>query len=162
MKFLAVVLAVFFAATDASPSVKTQRLSGTSIRGGLDTRKLMEKAVKVDRQGRRILSSTYFQVTSDYSVQFDTCVSLKTEPSENQAIIFDDALIKYTKQGDIIPQESYILFNVCETKYCGYYAKDDNLFMIDLASYMYSFSAYYLQRQEVYCAACEDSISYCE
>lgn len=161
MKFLATALLAFVAATEAARSATTQKLRGTTIRDGPSARKLLEKAVKVDRHGQRVLSNNDFQVTSSYSLKFDTCVSLKTEPSTDQAIIFDDALIEYTTKGEIIPQKSYILFDVCETKYCDMYAKGDNMYMIDLSTYMYAFSEYYLQRQEAYCVACADSTDYC-
>jgi hypothetical protein len=162
MKFFAVALAAFVAATNAAPSAKTQNLSGSSIRGGLDaSRKIMEKAYKVNRQGQRVLDGN-FELSSAYSLQFNTCVSLKTEPTENGDIIFDDALIKYTTDGAISPQKSFILFNVCETAYCDYYANDDNLYMIDIATYMSAFTEFYVTREEEYCSACQDSVSYCK
>lgn len=103
-----------------------------------------------------------FELSSAYSLQFDTCVSLTTEPSEDGGVIFDDALIKYTSDGYIVPQKSYVLFSVCKTAYCDYYAKDDNLYMIDLATYMGAISEFYQEREESYCSACVDSYNYCK
>lgn len=162
MKFFAVILTAMVAATDAVPSAKSQMLAGSSIRGGIDQEKILAKAVRVNHKGERLLDqSQTFTLSSLYSLQFDKCVSLKAEPSDTGSIIFDDDLLPYTSKGSIVPQKSYILFNVCQTKYCEY-ATNDNLYMIDLDTYMAAIPSWYQEREANYCSACVDSYSYCK
>lgn len=149
MRFAAAVFAFLVAACDAA----------APIRRRLDKRKIMENAVRVNSKGERHLNQD-FEMSSGYSIQFNHCVSLKTEPY-NDEIMFADDLIRYTSKGQIVSQQSYILFNVCETKFCDYYSDDDNLFMIDIDTYMASITEVYLERQENYCTACLKSRGYC-
>jgi len=151
MKFLAVALGAFllFASSDVS----------SALRPRLDKRMIMENAVRVNSKGERHLDQN-FEVSAGYSIQFNKCVALKTEPY-NDEIMFADSLMEYTAKGQIISEKSYILFNVCETKFCDYYSDDDNLFMIDIDTYMAATSAYYLTVQESYCGACHISQEFC-
>jgi hypothetical protein len=132
---------------------------GTPIRRRLDKRKIMENAVRVNSKGERHLNQN-FELSGGYSIQFNHCVSLKTEPA-NDDIMFAEDLIEYTAKGAIVSEKSYILFNVCETKFCDYYSGDDNLFMVDVETYMASITDIYQERQENYCAACQTSRSFC-
>lgn len=160
MKIFAFVLAVLAAATNAS---KTERVSGNRLPADSKaSRMIMEHAVRVNRQGERILQENHFELSSLYSFQFDTCVSLRTQPNENAEFIFDTDLEQYASKGAIVPQKSYILFNVCLTKYCDYYKADDNLFMIDVNTYMAAIGDYFVARHEEYCSACVDSTDYCK
>ena len=132
---------------------------GKPIRRRLDKRKIMEKAIRVNSKGERHLSQD-FELTAGYSIQFNHCVSLKTEPA-NDDIMFAEDLIEYTAKGTIVSEKSYILFNVCETKFCDYYSDDDNLFMVDVETYMASVTDIYEERQQSYCTACQTSRSFC-
>jgi len=150
MRFFAATLFAFLvAACDAA----------APIRRRLDKRKIMENAVRVNSKGERHLNQN-FELSSGYSIQFNQCVSLKTEPY-NDEVMFAEDLIEYTSTGKIVAQQSYILFNVCETKFCDYYSDDDNLFMIDIDTYMASITDVYLDRQENYCYACQQSRGFC-
>ena len=150
MKFLVAAVSAFLvAAADV----------GTPVRRRLDKRKLMEKAIRVNSKGERHLNQD-FELTAGYSIQFNHCVSLKTEPA-NDDIMFAEDLIEYTAKGKIVSQKSYILFNVCETKFCDYYSDDDNLFMVDVETYMASVTDIYEERQQSYCTACQTSRSFC-
>lgn len=155
---LALVALVAAARTMASETV-----SGRSIRAdSAASRRIMEHAVRVNRQGERILQENKFELTAMYTFNFDKCVSIRTEPSDAGEIIFDATLEQYASKGEIVPAKSYILFNVCKTKYCDYYKADDNLFMIDIGTYMAAIADYYVSRHEAYCDACVDSTTYCQ
>jgi hypothetical protein len=119
----------------------------------------MEKAIPVNRKGERLLNQN-FELTGAYSLQFNKCISLPMEADED-GIMFADDLLSYTAQGEIVTQKSYILFNVCPTKYCSYYASDDNLYMVDLATYMDSIVDFYMDRNDAYCGACQEAEEYC-
>jgi hypothetical protein len=99
------------------------------------------------------------QMSSKYSVQFNTCVSIPTQPSDD-ALLFSDSLISYTKKGQIVSQKSYVLFNVCPTNSCSY-ESNENLYMIDINSYMKAVTAYYADWTQSYCEACEDDRDHC-
>jgi hypothetical protein len=126
----------------------------------LNKRMLMENAVRVNRKLERHLNQN-IELSAGYSIQFNQCVGLKTEPY-NDEIMFADSLIEYTSKGQVVAQKSYVLFNVCETQYCDYSASDDNLFMVDIDSFMAAISVFYGDMQENYCAACQNSYNYCQ
>jgi hypothetical protein len=150
MKFiLAVITAFLVAATGAAAPVRRR----------LDKRKIMESAIRVNSKGERHLNQN-FELSSGFSVRFNQCVSLKTEPA-NDDIMFAEDLIEFTAKGQIVSEKSFILFNVCETKFCDYYSDDDNLFMVDIDTYMASITDIYEERQQHYCTACLTSQNFC-
>ena len=160
--FTLALVALVAVALDAR-TMASETVSGRSIRAdSAASRRIMEHAVRVNRQGERILQENKFELTSMYSFNFDKCVSIRTEPSDAGEIIFDATLEQYASKGEIVPAKSYILFNVCKTKYCDYYKADDNLFMIDIGTYMAAIADYYVSRHEAYCDACVDSTTYCQ
>ena len=126
----------------------------------LNKHMLMENAVRVNRKLERHLDQN-IELSAGYSIQFNQCVGLKTEPY-NDEIMFADSLIEYTSKGQVVAQKSYVLFNVCETQYCAYSANDDNLFMVDINSFMAAISVFYGDMQENYCTACQNSYNYCQ
>jgi hypothetical protein len=160
MKLLIVLASALLAQAGTVP----RNLAGTAIHGAAYHQKLLSKAVRVNRQGERILNEGQQNeaLTSAHSIQFDTCVALKTEPTDNEQFIFSEGLSQYTSNGNIVVEQSYVLFSVCKTIYCDYYAKGDNLYMIDLATYMDTIAEFYAERQENYCAACLNSYQYCQ
>lgn len=141
---------VFVAASDAAaPSTEMGRSRLGSI---------LSNAVPVNSNGKqRSLENDYdafFYLTAGDSVQFSECISLKTEPY-NDEILFAQSLLPYTTKGQVVSQQSYVLFNVCNTK------SDCTKFMIDLDSYMAATSEYYVDQRDTYCSACQDSRNYC-
>jgi hypothetical protein len=156
-------LVALVAVTVDARTMASETVSGRTIRADSSaSRRIMEHAVRVNRQGERILQENKFELSAMYSFNFDKCVSIRTEPSDAGEIIFDATLEQYASKGEIIPAKSYILFNVCKTKYCDYYKADDNLFMIDIGTYMAAIADYYVSRHEAYCDACVDSTTYCQ
>lgn len=158
-------LVALVALTVDATSTASETVTGRTLRAdSAASRRIMEHAVRVNRQGERILqeNNNKFELTAMYSFNFDKCVSVRTEPSDAGEIIFDANLEQYASKGEIVPQKSYILFNVCKTKYCDYYKSDDNLYMIDIGTYMAAIADYYVSRHEAYCDACVDSYNYCK
>lgn len=151
MKFVAAILTAFFVAAEAkSKTVRVNR------------EELLRKATKVtDRSlvGDRKLDG-YSQISADHSIQFNSCISLTTEPADDD-IFYSDNNVAYAQSGNIVSEKSYVLFNVCETDYCDYKG-DDNLYMIDLQTYLGITIPYLPTRKQMYCYACEDSQEYCE
>ena len=148
-KFMAAALAALLVlASDAENNVRHFRL---------DKRKIMDKAVRLDRNGDRHLNQD-FELSSGYSIKFNQCVSLRTEPY-NDEILFSQSLLAYTAKGQVVSQKSYVLFTVCETKYCSY--EEDNTFMVDIDTYMAAISELYEDMKENYCDACQSSVNFC-
>lgn len=122
---------------------------------------LMKSAVKVDSNmipQRRLDEDDQFQVTSSYSIQFSTCVSLTMEA--DQDTMFGDDTIEYTKNGKIVAEKSYALFNLCETDNC-YYA-DENLYMVELSEFMQATVDYEPERVKQYCETCQEAQNWCQ
>lgn len=113
-----------------------------------------------------------FEITGDYTIQFNSCISLKTGPSYengngddggNGDILFNSDLIGYTQGGKIVNEKSFVLFNVCKTEYCSYYNQDTaSTYMIDINAYMQALTQYYLDEQQKFCASCYYNYEYCE
>lgn len=122
-----------------------------------DKQSLLRKAVKVG-SGRRLEQGA--QVTSAHSIKFNQCLSLSVEPQDMDTLTSEDN-IGYAMDGLIASQKSYVLFNVCETEYCSYAADDDNLYMVDLATYMQAVMEYLPTRKANYCDACQESYDTC-
>jgi hypothetical protein len=161
MKLFFVSAAVLLALL--AEAVVSLDLKGTRIRRALNKRKILEKAVPVQETslGRRLNNDENFELTGAYSLQFNKCISLPMEADEDSIMFYED-LLPYTKKGKIVTQKSYILFNVCPTAMCSYYASDDNLYMVELETYMDAIVDFYVDRYDEYCSACEDAKDYCE
>jgi hypothetical protein len=134
---------------------------------------LLQHAIPVDRNGhvrpqrqQRSLNQNnndqeQFEISGAYTVQFYKCASVSSQPYDDD-MLFDSNLLPYTTKGQIAAQKSFVLFNVCETQYCDFYtAGDENLYMVDVATYMTATTVNYQARKESYCTACASSENYC-
>jgi hypothetical protein len=145
------------------------------------TKALLKNAIQVDKSGNRVLENNgeRFEVTSEYSIQFSSCISLKTGPDEQQnnnnnnnnnnnaynqkGVLFNSDLVAYTQAGKIVNAKSYVLFNVCKTGYCSYENDDmKSTYLIGINDYMQSLAQYYLDEQQKFCAACYYNYNYCQ
>jgi hypothetical protein len=125
---------------------------------------LMSRAIKVTDQmnvSQRDLSSSSsnFQISPSHSIQFSSCVAIKSEPYDND-IFYSDTNIEYAKNGQIVSEKSYIVFNVCTTAICKYDGHE-NLYMISLDNYLTAVMGYYPTKTSRYCATCLTSQEYC-
>ena len=152
MKF---TIATIFAALGVT-TANAYKLAGQKAFNG---RKLMVNAIPVDKHGNvRQLNDQGFQITGDYSIQFNHCLSLKAEASDED-LMFGDNTASYTANGQILSEKSYVLFNVCKTADCVYEG-EDNLYMVQLEDYMDSILEIAAQDKENYCDACDED--YCK
>lgn len=149
----------FFSLLSAAMMAKALALSVDEKLRLLDRAIPLGKAAKATGRGRRL--DQEIQITAYESIQFDACVSLTTQLSEEmqeQIAYYNDLLNAY-QEGEIVSQKSFVLFNICQTEYCVYDA-EDNLYMIDLASYM-QLTGYRPQKTMDYCEACEQAQDWC-
>lgn len=121
---------------------------------------LLRNAIPVDKNGNRRLEQNEFQITGEYSIKFNHCLSLKIAADNYEDVMFDENLVQYTAEGKIVAQTSYVLFSVCQTENC-YYEDDESLYMVDLPTYMGSLIEGYQQKEENYCQACQESYETC-
>ena len=147
MKFSVAALLAAVGAT----AVDATKLAGKKV---FDGRKLLKNAIPVDKDGnRRRLNDNEFEITGEYSIQFNHCISLKAE-AEDEDLMFGEDTIAYTANGQILAEKSYVLFNVCQTEYC-YYESEEMMYMVDLETYMGSLLEIKQQAKENYCEACD-------
>lgn len=134
----------------------------SAAEAAIDHAALLRKAMPVDRQGRPRQLTAVTSINASVSIQFDKCVSLKTELSDamETTIGEDSTLLGYWKDGQISTEQSYVLFGICLTKYCTY-KTNTNLYMVDLPTWL-ELAGYRPQKTVDYCTACNNALSYCE
>jgi hypothetical protein len=96
------------------------------------------------------------EITSDYSVSFNTCLHIKV----NDENLYADDYVDYVKAGQVEAVKSMVVFDVCKTEYCEY-ESDSNLHSIDLATWVGSLVEAPVNKKESYCEACRESDEYC-
>mmetsp|Transcript_24602 Transcript_24602/g.34351 ORF Transcript_24602/g.34351 Transcript_24602/m.34351 type:complete len:740 (-) Transcript_24602:1345-3564(-) len=96
------------------------------------------------------------EISSDYSVSFNTCLHIKV----NDENLYDDDFVDYVKAGKVEAVKSMVIFDVCKTDYCEY-ESDSNLHSVDLATWVGSLVEAPVNKKENYCEACRDSDEYC-
>ena len=126
----------------------------------INKKALMRGAIPVDVNGNRRLEGEQFEITGEYSIKFNHCLSLKISSDQYEETLFDENVIAYTKEGKVLAQASYVLFNVCKTENC-YYDDDETLYMVDLPTYMGSIIEGAQDKSESFCQACEESYETC-
>ncbi|CAB9529054.1 expressed unknown protein [Seminavis robusta] len=89
-----------------------------------DSQKLVREALPLDRS---LEYQGSFQISGEYSIQFDTCVSLKIEADED--IMLGQDTYEFTENGQLVKQKSYAIFNLCRNGNCKSY-------MASLSNYM--------------------------
>jgi len=126
--------------------------------------RLLDRAIPVGKSAREMSHRKLdqgLQITAYDSIQFNSCVSMKTQLDEEmqQQIAYYNDLLQSYQNGQIVSQKSFVLFSICQTDYCSYEA-EDNLYMIDLATYM-GLTGYRPQKTMDYCDACEQAQNWC-
>lgn len=128
----------------------------TFRRGDPSTEALLKKARPYKKKdtaaasSRRRLEDDDFAVDGTYSLKFSQCVDVKLLDND----LFDEDVIEYTKTGQIISAKSYALFHVCQDNDC-YYDSEDDLYMVDLPTYVMNAAGYHASVKASYCAACD-------
>lgn len=132
----------------------------TEAKKVFNKKSLLRAAVPVDKNGNRRLEQNQFEITGEYSIKFNHCLSLKIAADQYEDVLFDQNVIQYTREGKVLAQTSYILFSVCKTESC-YYEDDESLYMVDLATYMGASIDAAQQIEEAHCQACQESWETC-
>ena len=97
-----------------------------------------------------------FHVTSNYNVQFNSCVSLKVEDDE----ILQDGVLQLAQQGRVVAQQSFAIVKACQSRNCETDSTAVEL-LVPLEIFVSGLIDYFPNKKEAYCAACENHYNYC-
>ena len=86
-----------------------------------------------------------------YSIKFSQCIDIKLLDED----LFDEDVVEYTTEGQIISTASYALFHVCQTGQECYYESQDDLYIVDLSTYIQNMALYHANAKTSYCDACD-------
>jgi len=168
LKFSFLALASALATVNAHRAVhKTIKLGNRNLRrGDPATEALLKKArpykentanASATTTTRRRLDGDEVEFDGSYSLKFSQCIDAKTYDED----LFDEDLVSYVQAGQVVSAKSYVLFHVCQGDDC-YYESEDDIYMVDLASYMTNVATYHANKRYDYCGACEEFQDYCE
>jgi hypothetical protein len=100
-------------------------------------------------------------ITEDTSIKFNSCVVMQTQNYN----LYMDNLINMAKQGRIASVRNYVLFELCTGNSCNnrnwFGNKSDNLYMIDLPTFIEAAIAYGPSEKERTCQACQNFANIC-
>jgi len=162
MKFLALALSSLLgmASLASAKRISTNEINKRIQNGQFNKKTILSKARPY---GRRMeendAEEEAFEISGDYTIQFNTCLSLKMESED----LFDENIIDLAANDVVIAEKSLILFNVCETQYCAYEEGDAaNTYVVDIATFIQALAEYLPAQRNDYCEACEENYEYCE
>jgi hypothetical protein len=149
VKFSIVILASIIAAARGGTVRKTMNLNNLKFsRGDPGTEALLKKARPYFAR-RRLQEEVAFD--GSYNLKFSRCVDVKTYDE----LLFDgEDIIEDVKAGNVAAVKSYVLFHVCQSATCDYDAEDD-LYVIDLPTYLKGVAQYHANKRNDYCTECE-------
>lgn len=90
-----------------------------------------------------------YDFDGSYNIKFSQCVDIKLFDED----LFDEDVIEYTTAGQIMSTKSYALFHVCQEDDC-YYESEDDLYIVDLPTYVMNVASYHANVKSSYCGAC--------
>ena len=158
VKFSLIALSGALASANAGSNRRIVKLGNRQLRRGEPTTEaLLQRARPYKKSGntsRRLEGD--FEIDGSYSIKFSQCVDIKTV-DEN---LFDENLISYVQAGQVVSTKSYVLFHVCQNNNC-YYESDDDLYIVDLPTYLSNVAMYYANQRTNYCEACNEFQDYC-
>lgn len=160
MKLSLVVLASALAAVDAARDGGAVRKTMTELRdnrifrsGDPTTEAMLEKAIPFFSTSNGISGQRRLQQAYDgsFNLKFSRCVDVKTY---DDMLFESEDMIDDVKDGNVASVRSYVLFHVCEATTCNYDAEDD-LYVIDLPTYLTGVARYHANKRNDYCQQCE-------
>ena len=158
--FLAIASAVAVVGAASTGGVATIKLGNRNLlRGDPATEALLKKATPYNKKTAELASRRRAQeqeLDGSYNIKFSECMDIRTVDDE----LFGENLIEYTKAGQIVAEKSYVLFHVCTDATCDYEAEDD-LYLVDLNTYLANVASYYANKRLDYCEQCEMFVDYC-
>lgn len=157
MKFLSLALTALLSLAEAKKSISGKQLKARMEKGQVNKHTLMKNAKPYNAAARK-LEDQEWQINGMYSVQFNSCFSMTVSDED----LFDENIINYASQGDVVAEKSYILFSVCYTSECYYQAENEKMtFITDIPSFFQAFADFLPNQVENYCEGCQQNYDYC-
>mmetsp|Transcript_14560 Transcript_14560/g.30109 ORF Transcript_14560/g.30109 Transcript_14560/m.30109 type:complete len:542 (-) Transcript_14560:148-1773(-) len=160
VKFSFLALAGAIATATAAKHNTSIKLGKRQLRrGDASTEALLKKArpYKKANAGRKLEGQQdAVELDGSYSVKFSQCVDVRTKSED----LFSDELIAYAQSGTVVSSKSFVLFHVCQGDNC-FYESDEDLYIVDLATYLANVATYHVEKRQNYCQACERFIDTC-
>jgi hypothetical protein len=160
VKFPPVVLATILAAAPSSATAEGVRNTITLWnhhlrQGHPSTATLLKRThpYKTAEQRKRNLQDG---IDGSYNVKFSHCLDIKTY-DEN---LFDDKIVQYVQAGQVISTKSFVLFHACQGNNC-YYEAEDDLYIVDLPTYLATAAVYHAEERMNFCEACDHFVNQC-
>jgi len=158
MKFLSLALAALVGLTDAK-KIGSAEMNRRMQKNLVNKSVLMRGAKPLNDLAKRKLEEEEWEITGEYSIQFNHCTSMSVQ---NNEAIEDANLAEMAANGDLVSDKDFIVFNVCKTEYCEYYGEDEKMtFIAEVGTYFQAISQYLPNKVEEYCEACEENYDYC-
>ena len=105
---------------------------------------------------RSLQEEDEFAIDGSYNVKFSQCVDVKTFDED----LFNEDIVDYVKADTILSSKSYVLFHACQEEDCDYEVEDD-LYIVDLNTFLASVVSYHGDERKNYCQACEQFKEQC-
>ena len=108
---------------------------------------------------RSYKQNRHLDVNLDHShiIRFSQCVDVKLRDDD----LFQDKVIDYVRKGSIVSTKSFVLFHLCQNNTC-FYESEDDLYMVDLKSYLMNTAQYHATKRSDYCDSCNAYADYCQ
>ena len=176
MKFLSTALLGLSAMVDAKKYLTNEMIQTQLRHGHYDKKALMAKAIPYgDTTPRQLEQNNNNNYMANYSIKFNTCVDLKVKDQEllreegegennnNNGNYNRNSVVNMLQSGSVVSQQSYVIFNVCQSSNC-YYSEDNasNTYIVDIGTFVNAMSSYVPNNEEQFCKKCEKSQDYCE
>jgi len=161
MKFVSAITALVAAFAVGSEAKKiTKSEINNRVKNNLVNKSVLMRGAKpYNNAAKRKLEEEGFEITGEYSIQFNSCTSMSVQ---NDEVIEDENLLAMAANGDLVSDKDFILFNVCLTDYCEYYGADEKMtFITEVGTYFQAISQYLPNKVQEYCEACEENYDYC-
>jgi len=117
-----------------------------------------------DMYGDNQIEDEYYQrvyVTAETTIKFNSCVVMQTQNYN----LYMDNLISAAQSGRITSIRNYVLFELCTNNSCNdrnwFGGQSNNLYMIDLATFIEAAIAYGPSEKERVCQACQNYAESC-
>ena len=122
---------------------------------------ILRRAVPVNSDGSVRKLDGDFEVTADYSIIYKECASVQVYGED----FFDlgNGIADMAYNGEVVAEQSYIIFNLTNDNYSYQDGSNSALFMIPIADWVQYISGEENDQEnnEEYCEACDKSYDSC-
>ena len=151
MKFTIASTALIATMASAAPQ-RNVKLSRNLRESSPVTKALLTRARPYSRE---LEGEDEVQFDGSYNLKFSQCVDIKIYDEDNHAAYVDSIAA-----GTVVPTKSYVIFHVCTDATCDYEGTDD-LYIVDLATYLGTVATYHAEKTQKFCEACGEFEDIC-